>query len=49
MKFKAKVYGNKANGQKRVHIPKKMFELCPEEIELIIPDKFLKKQFRRKK
>jgi len=42
MKLNLKVFVNKANGQARVHIPKKMFEELPKDIDVTIPDKFLK-------
>jgi len=43
--IKAKVYWNRKNGQGRVHLPKREFEICPREVEIKVPRLFMKKKF----
>lgn len=40
-----KVFWNKSNGQGRVHIPKKAFQVPPSQISIQIPNRVANKQF----
>lgn len=41
--FMLKVFTNKANGQLRVHLPKRMMSKFPEKVNVIIPKQYIKK------
>lgn len=46
MKLNLKVFMNKANGQTAIHLPKKIFKVVPEQIQIQVPKNLIKKQFR---
>lgn len=48
MKFNLKVFINRSNGQSAVHLPKKMFEKVPKEVEIRVPEKYMKKIIKTK-
>lgn len=43
MKFKLKVFINKANGQSAVHLPKNMLKSIPQEVEVKVDKQYVKK------
>lgn len=45
-KINLKVFTNSANGQTAVHLPRKMFIKMPTEIQIKVPAKLIKKEFR---
>jgi len=47
MKFKLKVFMNKRNGQLALHPPKRIFVKFPKNIEIKVPMKLIKKNFRK--
>jgi len=49
VRIRAKVHWNRKNGQGRAYIPKKAFEICPDEIEIKVPEEFLKEEFRKRR
>lgn len=41
--FMLKVFRNKANGQLRVHLPKRLLSKAPEKVNVSIPKQCIKK------
>ena len=48
MKFKLKVFINKANGQTSVHLPKNMLKQIPTEVEVKVDKQYIKKIMDKK-
>lgn len=46
IKLNLKVFTNTANGQTAVHLPKKMFTKMPDTVQVKVPRKLIKKEFR---